>query len=74
MRGGELAQTMVIVVDHLVNARESSVGFDRVIETIVGSSGRFNGRDITNYLEAYKAEMPMRTSQSKGDWQGSQEL
>ena len=50
MRGSELAEAMVVAVDRLVNARESSVGLDRVIETIVSM----------NYLEAYKAEMLMR--------------
>ena len=37
MRGSELADVMAVALDHLVNARESSVGLDRAIETIVGT-------------------------------------
>ena len=60
MRGSELAEAMVVVVDRLVNARESTSGLDRVVETIVGMTGRFNRKNIMNYLEAFKAEMLMR--------------
>ena len=60
MRGGELVEPMVVIVERLMNARASSAGLDRVIETIVGKTGRFNGKDVTNYLEAIKAEMLMR--------------
>ena len=60
MRGGELVEPMVVIVDHLMNARASSAGLNRVIETIVGKTGRLNGKDVTNYLEAFKAEMLMR--------------
>ena len=39
MRGNEVAEVMVVVVDRLLNAQESSVGLDRAIETIVGTLG-----------------------------------
>ena len=48
MEGGVLAEAMVVVVDCLGNAREGPTGLDRAIETIIGTTGRFNGRDITN--------------------------
>ena len=60
MRGSELVEARAIVVDRLLNARESSVGLDRAIETILGTTGRFNGKDVTIYLEDYKVKMFMR--------------
>ena len=60
VRGGELAEAMAAAVDRLVNARENSSRLDGAIETIFVTTGQFNGRDVTNYLEAYKAEMLMR--------------
>mgnify|MGYP000244004130 CR=1 FL=1 len=55
MRGSELTEAMAVDVDRLVNARESSAGLDRAIEMIVDMVGRFNEKDATRYLEAYKA-------------------
>ena len=58
MRWGDLAKAMATVCgpfDCLVNTRERSSG----LGTIVDMVGRFNGRDVTSYLEAYKAEILM---------------
>ena len=63
MRRGKLAATMAVVVDRLLNARESSIGLDRAIETIVATMGQFNVKDVTSYLEAYMDEMIMRDIQ-----------
>ena len=60
MRGSELAEAMAVAVDRLVNAREGTGALDRAIESIVGTIGRFGGKDATSYLEAYRAEMIMR--------------
>ena len=60
MRGSELAEAMVVVVDQLVNAREGMGALDRAIESIVNTIGRFGGKNATSYLEAYQAEMIMR--------------
>ena len=51
---------MLKAVDHLVNTCESTSGLDRDVETVVGTTCRFNGKDVTNYLETFKAEMLMR--------------
>ena len=51
--------TMVVAVDHLVNARESSAGLDRAIEMIISTMGRFNGRNVMSYLKVYKAKILM---------------
>ena len=60
MRGSELAEAMAVAVDRLVSAREGIGTLDRVIELIVGTIGRFGGKNATSYLEAYRAEMIMR--------------
>ena len=51
---------MASAVDRIVSAREGTCTLDSVIEAIVGTIGRFCGKDATSYLEAYKAEMVMR--------------
>ena len=60
MRGSEVAEVMAVAVDRIVNAREGVGSLDRAIETIVGTTGRFNGKEVLTYLEAYKAKMLMR--------------
>ena len=60
MRGSELAEAMASAVDRLVSAREGIGALNRAIEAIVGTIGRFGGKDTTSYLEAYRAEMVMR--------------
>mgnify|MGYP000040535999 CR=1 FL=1 len=60
MRGGGLAEAMAAAMDSLVNAREGSSRLDKTIKTIVDTTCRFNGRDATSFLEAYKAEIRMR--------------
>ena len=60
MRGSELAEAMAVAVDRLVSAREGTGALDRAIESIVGTIGRFGGKNATSYLEAYRAEMIMR--------------
>ena len=52
MKGGELTR--------MIYAWESTVGLDRAIETIISASSRFNGKDVSCHLEAYKAELEMR--------------
>ena len=58
MRGSELTEAMA--VDLLVNARKGMNALYRVIKAMVDKIGRFNRKDITSYLEAYRAEMLMR--------------
>ena len=60
MRGSEFVEAMASVVDRIVSAREGIGALDRAIEVIVGTIGRFGGKDATSYLEAYRAEMVMR--------------
>ena len=50
---------MAVAVEHLVNIQESVIGLDKAIETIVSTIGRFNGKDTTIYVEAYKPKMLM---------------
>ena len=60
MRGSELAEAMASTVDRIVTAREGTSALDRAIEAIVGTIGRFGGKDAMSYLEAYRTEMVMR--------------
>ena len=60
MRGSDLAEAMASAVDRLVNAREGSSALDRAIEAVIGTIGRFSGKDGTMYLASYGAEMLMR--------------
>ena len=56
----ELAEAMASDVDQIVSAREGTCALDRAIEAIVGTIGRFSGKDAMSYLEAYRAQMVMR--------------
>jgi hypothetical protein len=47
-------------VDRIVNPREGANALDRAVEAVVGTIGRFGGKNVTSYLEAYRAEMVMR--------------
>ena len=47
MRGSELAEVMVVVVNCIVSARDGMGTLDRAIEGIVGTIGRFNGKYMT---------------------------
>ena len=60
MRGSDLAEAMASAVDRIVNAREGAGALDRAIEAVVGTIGRFSGKDATKYLASYGAEMLMR--------------
>jgi hypothetical protein len=60
MRGADLAEAIGSAVDRIVSACEGAGALDRAIEAVVGSLGRFGGKDATSYLEAYRAEMVMR--------------
>ena len=60
MRGPDLVEAMASAVDRIVSACEGTCALDRAIEAVVGTIGRFNGKDATSYLEAYRAEMVMR--------------
>jgi hypothetical protein len=60
MRGADLAEAMASAVDRIVNAREGANALDRAVEAVVGTIGRFGGKNATSYVEAYQAEMVMR--------------
>ena len=60
MRGSELTKVIAVAVDRIVNSWEGTSTLDRAIEAIVDMIGRFNGKDVTSYLEAYRAKMIMR--------------
>mgnify|MGYP000096568024 CR=1 FL=1 len=49
MRGSELAEAMAATVDRIVSAREGICALDRAFEAIIGTIGRFNGKNATSY-------------------------
>ena len=53
MRGSKLAEAMASAIDLIVSAREGTGALDSALEAIVGTIGRFGGKDATSYLEAY---------------------
>ena len=53
MRGTELAGAMPLAVDKVVSVREGTSALDKAIKAIVGTIGRFGGKDATSSLEAY---------------------
>ena len=60
MKGSDLAEAMASAVNRIVSAREGTSALDRAIEAVVGTIGRFSGKDATKYLASYGAEMLMR--------------
>ena len=50
MRGSDLSEAMAPAVDRIVSAREGTGALDRAIEAVVGTIGRFSGKDATKYL------------------------
>ena len=58
--GSKLAEAMASAVDRIVSVCECTGALDRAIEAIVGTIGRFGGKDATSNLEAYRAEMVIR--------------
>ena len=60
MRGSDLVEAMALAMDRIVNAREGTGALDRAIEAVVGTIGRFSGKDATKYLASYGVEMLMR--------------
>ena len=53
MRGSDLAEAMASAVDRIVSAREDTGALDRAIEVVVGTIGRYSGKDATSYLASY---------------------
>ena len=51
---------MATTIDRIVSAREGICTLDRAIEAVVGTIGRFGGKNTTSYSEAYQAQMVMR--------------
>jgi hypothetical protein len=52
MTGAHLLEAMASAVDQIVSAREGANALDRAVEAVVGTIGRFGGKNATSYLEA----------------------
>ena len=51
---------IVATMEKIMQERENTTSLDQAIETVVGTTSRFNGKDVFCYLETYKAEVLMR--------------
>jgi hypothetical protein len=51
---------MASAVDRILSAREGANALDGDVEAVVGTIGRFGGKNATSYLESYRAEIVMR--------------
>ena len=60
MNGEDLTTIMVVAMDRMMQERDNTAGLDRAIETVVGTMGQFDGKDVSRYLEGYRAELLMR--------------
>ena len=58
MRGRELAEAMVVVVDRLVNACKGTSALDTAIETTVDKIDPFNGKDTLFYVHKTRGTFP----------------
>ena len=45
------------MMDHMLRKRDNIASLDKVIAKIVDANGCFNGKDVSQYLKAYKTEM-----------------
>ena len=57
MQGEHLATMMATTMDKMMQERENTTGLNQAIEMVIGTTGRFNGKDVSPYLEMYKVEM-----------------
>ena len=64
MRESDLPEAMASAVDRVVSMREGTGALGRAIEAVVGTIGRFSGKDATSYLASYRAEMIMKRMSS----------
>ena len=51
MNGEDLATMMAATMDRMMQVRHNTAGLDRAIETVIGTMGRFDGKDVSRYLE-----------------------
>ena len=51
MNEEDLATMMVAAMDRMMQEQDNTMGLDRAIETVIGTMGRFDGNDISRYLE-----------------------
>ena len=60
MNGEDPATMMAAAMDRMMQERNNTEGLDRAIEMVIGTMGRFDGKDVSRYLEGYRVEMLIR--------------
>ena len=49
-----------MMMDYMFRERDNIASLDKAIKKIIDVNGHFDGKDVTQYLEANKTEMLMR--------------
>ena len=47
MNREDLTKMMAPAMDRMMQERDNTAGLDRAIETVVGTMGRFDGKDVS---------------------------
>ena len=51
---------MMAIFEQMMRCRDNDASVEKAIDRIVEVAGQFNGRNITEFLDAYKREMNQR--------------
>ena len=51
---------MMAIFEQMMRCRDNNASVEKAVEHIVEVAGQFNGRNITEFLDAYKKEMNQR--------------
>ena len=60
MQGEDFVSMMFATMNRMMRKRENKVVLHKAIEMVIGTTNRVNGKEISRYLEVYKAKMLMR--------------
>ena len=50
-------ERMMAIVEQMMSSRDNDASVEKALERVVEIEGRFDGRNITKFLDAYKREM-----------------
>ena len=56
----EELERMMVIVKQMMRSRDNNASVDKAVDRTVEVMGQFNGRNITEFLDAYKREMVQR--------------
>ena len=53
-------ERMMVIIEKMMRSRDNDASVEKAIDCVVEVEGQFNGRKITEFLDAYKREMNQR--------------